>query len=289
MGHYDLYSSLGLDRWAPPDALAAELDRRIAWAQTGNPSALDELHCARAILGDPGRRTTYDRMLDNPAGPPVTTDTLRQLAASAPGGGSSGSPGSSGGRGALRILVPVITLLVGLGLGAGAVALFAGDDGDSGQAISTGDREEAESLTQEFIVLDSRDAALDWAEDHFDRRVRNELIEELGASGSLRDFTGMEDLFGGTGLATGPATEFSSVVAYEAIASGISMQDALDSLSSEQNFGTGEMGSSLMVPVLDRSDRALGFVVFIDDGGDYRVAGFVATGAVTDSGYGWDA
>lgn len=99
----------------------------------------------------------------------------------------------------------------------------------------------------------------------------------------------MEDLFGGAGLSSGSATEFSSVVAYEASASGTTVQDALDALSSEQNFRTEEMDSSLMVPVLDRSDRALGFVVFIDDGDDYRVAGFVAAGAVGDSGYGWDA
>lgn len=293
MGHYDLYSSLGLDRSAPPDALAAELDQRIAWAQSQNPAALEELTCARTILGDGARRTTYDRMLDNPAGPPVTADTLRQLAASAPGGSLSGPAGPtgapSGGRGALRILVPVVALLVGLGLGAGAVALFNGGDGDSGHVISTGDREAVESMTREFIALGSSDEAADWAEDHFDPRVRDELTEELGASGSLRDFTGIEDLFGGAGLSSGSATEFSSVVAYEASASGTTVQDALDALSSEQNFRTEEMDSSLMVPVLDRSDRALGFVVFIDDGDDYRVAGFVAAGVVGDSGYGWDA
>lgn len=290
MGHYDLYSSLGLDRSAPPDALAAELGQRIAWAQSQNPAALEELTCAWTILGDAARRTTYDRMLDNPAGPPVTADTLRQLAASAPGGGLSGPTNSpSGGRGALRILVPVVALLVGLGLGAGAMALFAGGDGGPGHVISTGDREAVESMTQEFIALGSSDEAADWAEDHFDRRVRDELTEELGASGSLRDFTGMEDLFGGSGLSSGSATEFSSVVAYEAAASGTSLQDALDALSSEPNFRADEMASSLMVPVLDRSDRALGFVVFIDNGDDYRVAGFVAAGVVDDSGYGRDA
>ena len=81
MAHYNLYKSLGLDRDQASIALCAELDRRISSGATSNPGGQEELEVARAILGDPARRSVYDFQLDDHNAPDITVAALRQLAA----------------------------------------------------------------------------------------------------------------------------------------------------------------------------------------------------------------
>lgn len=80
MAHYNLYDSLRLDRAKDPAALAQEIDQRIQSGNTWNPGGLEELQVARAVLGDPYRRSAYDQRLNDPNAPAMTPDSLRQLA-----------------------------------------------------------------------------------------------------------------------------------------------------------------------------------------------------------------
>ncbi|MDN6440328.1 MAG: hypothetical protein L0K27_12765, partial [Corynebacterium nuruki] len=81
MSHYDLYTSLGLDRTAPTTALATDIDRRIADLGAAGGARYSELRTARAVLGDDGRRRLYDQQLDNPAAPEITVADVEELAA----------------------------------------------------------------------------------------------------------------------------------------------------------------------------------------------------------------
>ena len=81
MAHYNLYKSLGLDRAQDSITLGAELDKRINSGETSNPGGEEELQVARAILGDPARRSVYDFQLDDRNAPEITVGALRQLAA----------------------------------------------------------------------------------------------------------------------------------------------------------------------------------------------------------------
>ena len=87
MAHYNLYDSLRLDRAKDAAALAQEIDQRIQAGSTRNPGGLEELQVARAVLGDPYRRSAYDQRLNDPNAPTMTPDSLRQLAHLNMGGG----------------------------------------------------------------------------------------------------------------------------------------------------------------------------------------------------------
>ncbi|AWT27057.1 hypothetical protein Csp1_23070 [Corynebacterium provencense] len=80
MSRYTLYRSLGLDRSRDPQQLAAQLDQ---WLKMPDQDALrlEELRVARAILGDPWKRTEYDRRIDDPAAAPMSLAELTELAA----------------------------------------------------------------------------------------------------------------------------------------------------------------------------------------------------------------
>ncbi|APT91361.1 hypothetical protein CSPHI_10540 [Corynebacterium sphenisci DSM 44792] len=110
MRTFDFYASIGLDRAKPPGQLAAEID----WALTApglDAGQVDQLRTARAILGDPARRTIYDRHLDDPAAGPLGVEELRRLAGTgsaagpagpgpAPAAGAHPGPPTGGGAGA---------------------------------------------------------------------------------------------------------------------------------------------------------------------------------------------
>lgn len=80
MSHYNLYSSLGLDRSQSAESIEYEIEQRINAGLINNPGGLDELQVAQRVLGDPERRAIYDRRLDDPYAPEITVDALRQLA-----------------------------------------------------------------------------------------------------------------------------------------------------------------------------------------------------------------
>lgn len=80
MSHYNLYSSLGLDRSQSAESIEYEIEQRINAGLINNPGGIDELQVAQRVLGDPDRRAIYDRRLDDPYAPEITVDALRQLA-----------------------------------------------------------------------------------------------------------------------------------------------------------------------------------------------------------------
>ena len=115
MAHYDLYQALNLDRSKAPDEISAELSERLEKNELDNIGGREEVEIARAILGDPQKRTAYDSRLDDPNAPEVDVNALRQLAAAdfsagtAPAGdpaagaapaGAAGAAGMAGAAGA---------------------------------------------------------------------------------------------------------------------------------------------------------------------------------------------
>lgn len=81
MAHYDLYQALNLDRSKTPEEISAELSNRLENNELDNIGGREEVEIARAILGDPQKRTAYDSRLDDPNAPEVDVNALRQLAA----------------------------------------------------------------------------------------------------------------------------------------------------------------------------------------------------------------
>ena len=115
MAHYDLYQALNLDRSKTPEEISAELSNRLENNELDNIGGREEVEIARAILGDPQKRTAYDSRLDDPNAPEVDVNALRQLAAAdfsagtAPAGdpaagaapaGAAGAAGMAGAAGA---------------------------------------------------------------------------------------------------------------------------------------------------------------------------------------------
>lgn len=99
MSRYTFYSSLGLDRDRDPQQLAAQLDQWLKMPGLDR-AQVAELQAARAILGNPVKRTEYDRRIDDPSAPDMTMAELQELAArqSAPGWGrpDAGAPSVPG-------------------------------------------------------------------------------------------------------------------------------------------------------------------------------------------------
>lgn len=93
--HIDLYRAFGLDRMASPAELAGQLTDKLAATPPGNAVLHDQLHTARAILGDPGRRAAYDARLADPFAPVLDPQALSHLAASPGAVGAAPSAGAS--------------------------------------------------------------------------------------------------------------------------------------------------------------------------------------------------
>lgn len=141
MPSYDLYSSLGLDRGRTTDQLAAELDQRLAGTSRGAPQ-WQELADARAVLGDPTRRSMYDQRLGDPS-QTVTPAEIQQLAAMNVGAVSGGTGTGGGLTGVIKqnpklsatvgVLAVAVLVVGGLAIG-GAVGGGDGDDTSSSTA-----------------------------------------------------------------------------------------------------------------------------------------------------------
>lgn len=100
MAHYDLYSSLGLDKSSSSESLAAELDRRLGEGTHTNPGGEEELKVARAILGDEQKRSMYNSRLDDPQAQEITISSLRDLAQMNFSGATPAGPSAPAGSGA---------------------------------------------------------------------------------------------------------------------------------------------------------------------------------------------
>lgn len=87
MPHHNLYHVLGID----PSLGCRQIDDAVRHVQDLpdlSPEHARDLHLARLILGDPGRRARYDAALADPRAPTITPMALEQLAA-LPGAPSS--------------------------------------------------------------------------------------------------------------------------------------------------------------------------------------------------------
>ena len=107
MAHYDLYSSLGLDRAMDSSAILTEIEHRISSGITTNPGGMEELDIAKRILGNPTKRGMYDAKLADLQAADVNIVALRELAnadfgeaaaptAAAAAPGATGAAASSG-------------------------------------------------------------------------------------------------------------------------------------------------------------------------------------------------
>lgn len=81
MSHYNLYNSLGLDPEASSEELAQKIQQRIIDGDTSNQGGAEELNLAREILGNPEKRSMYDRRLADQNSAPMNVESLRSLAA----------------------------------------------------------------------------------------------------------------------------------------------------------------------------------------------------------------
>ncbi|WP_417287998.1 hypothetical protein [Corynebacterium variabile] len=83
MANLNLYDLLGISPDTPPTTVGTDLDTQInnlrAQGYADTSGELDQLLTARAILGDPYKRDTYDAALAGPDGV-VTVDWLHNLA-----------------------------------------------------------------------------------------------------------------------------------------------------------------------------------------------------------------
>ena len=75
----NLYVIHKLDRRQSPAELAAQLTSELARTDPRDNLTRSRIETARVILGDPQRRSAYDRQLDDAAAPEVTEQTLAQL------------------------------------------------------------------------------------------------------------------------------------------------------------------------------------------------------------------
>lgn len=69
----DWYSVFGLDRNAPSEELSRKLDDRLAATNTADTRTIEQLREARATLGDPRSKASYDASLAHAPGPPSMT------------------------------------------------------------------------------------------------------------------------------------------------------------------------------------------------------------------------
>lgn len=143
MAHYDLYQALNLDRSKAPDEISAELSERLEKNELDNIGGREEVEIARAILGDPQKRTAYDSRLDDPNAPEVDVNALRQLAAA-----DFSAPAAPTGNHAAGAGVPA-----GAAGAAGAVGMAGAEHSQEKQGPSLGERfKDASAKTQQQVA-----------------------------------------------------------------------------------------------------------------------------------------
>lgn len=186
MAHYDLYQALNLDRSKAPDEISAELSERLEKNELDNIGGREEVEIARAILGDPQKRTTYDSRLDDPNAPEVDVNALRQLAAA-----DFSAPAAPTGDHAAGAGVPAGAV------GAAGVAGAAGAQHSAEkQGPSLGERfKEAGAKTQQQVA-----PAMEKTKKEFGRSSKMAiLITAIATAVVMLLIFGAVSLFGGTG------------------------------------------------------------------------------------------
>lgn len=189
MAHYDLYQALNLDRSKAPDEISAELSERLEKNELDNIGGREEVEIARAILGDPQKRTTYDSRLDDPNAPEVDVNALRQLAAAdfSAGTAPAGDPAAGAG-------VPAGA--VGVAGTAGAAGMAGAEHSQEKQGPSLGERfKEAGAKTQQQVA-----PAMEKTKKEFGRSSKMAiLITAIATAVVMLLIFGAVSLFGGTG------------------------------------------------------------------------------------------
>ncbi|HEY4598151.1 hypothetical protein [Corynebacterium sp.] len=143
LAHYDLYQALNLDRSKAPDEISAELSERLEKNELDNIGGREEVEIARAILGDPQKRTAYDSRLDDPNAPEVDVNALRQLAAA-----DFSAPAAPTGDHAAGAGIPA-----GAAGAAGAAGMAGAENSQEKQGPSLGERfKEAGAKTQQQVA-----------------------------------------------------------------------------------------------------------------------------------------
>lgn len=290
MGHYDLYSSLGLERTGSSADIVTDLQRRLDDGRTDNPGGEEELRLASTILGDPEKRRLYDTRINDPDAPPVTISAIRELAAlqpvgaPAPGPGTAPGPDAGSGRpssfDAARerateqahkvsseykrssrtalILTAVASLVVGALLASAAFVVF-GNGGGSTGVDNVGD---AEKKVQEFLDLRTADEARTWLGENSAAETRSGLTSTLSLNEG-GNFAGTDAYF----QATDPEVGYSVNMVRDWFAP---MYRVTQERFSEAAAAEG-LEDLVMVTVLDAAGVNVGVVFMAKAGDDWRM------------------
>ena len=289
MAHYDIYQSLGLERFASSTDLAQQIDDRLAAVGPGDAGAREELTVARSILGDETRRGLYDQRLDDPSAAEIDIDSLRELASLNLGGqaGGSGAPTGSGkgqqfqqqagqfartawaktaeashqvqdsfkqSKGLAIIVTAVVTAVV-VGVAGWALGLF-------GQT----EDKAAKGLVNEMLDKNHSDDLRSWIQDNSTHQDRDEVMSSLKLSGD-DSFNGMDALFGGSDLSAGTRVLDAEQLK---MSLGSSSKDFYEG-AEDEGYTREEIDSIIFIAVIDKNDKPRGAVGMLERDGDFQI------------------
>ncbi len=289
MAHYDIYQSLGLERFASSTDLAQQIDDRLAAVGPGDAGAREELTVARSILGDETRRGLYDQRLDDPSAAEIDIDSLRELASLNLGGQAGGSAAPTGsGKGqqfqqqagqfartagaktaeashqvqdsfkqskGLAIIVTAVVTAVVVGVAGWALGLF-------GQT----EDKAAKGLVNEMLDKNHSDDLRSWIQDNSTHQDRDEVMSSLKLSGD-DSFNGMDALFGGSDLSAG-----TRVLDAEQLKMSLgSYRKEFYEEAEDEGYTREEIDSIIFIAVIDKNDKPRGAVGMLERVGDFQI------------------
>ena len=289
MAHYDIYQSLGLERFASSTDLAQQIDDRLAAVGPGDAGAREELTVARSILGDETRRGLYDQRLDDPSAAEIDIDSLRELASLNLGGQAGGSAAPTGsGKGqqfqqqagqfartagaktaeashqvqdsfkqskGLAIIVTAVVTAVVVGVAGWALGLFG----------KTEDKA-AKGLVNEMLDKNHSDDLRSWIQDNSTHQDRDEVMSSLKLSGD-DSFNGMDALFGGSDLSAGTRVLDAEQLK---MSLGSSSKDFYEG-AEDEGYTREEIDSIIFIAVIDKNDKPRGAVGMLERDGDFQI------------------
>ena len=289
MAHYDIYQSLGLERFASSTDLAQQIDDRLAAVGPGDAGAREELTVARSILGDETRRGLYDQRLDDPSAAEIDIDSLRELASLNLGGQAGGSAAPTGsGKGqqfqqqagqfartagaktaeashqvqdsfkqskGLAIIVTAVVTAVVVGVAGWALGLF-------GQT----EDKAAKGLVNEMLDKNNSDDLRSWIQDNSTHQDRDEVMSSLKLSGD-DSFNGMDALFGGSDLSAGTRVLDAEQLK---MSLGSSSKDFYEG-AEDEGYTREEIDSIIFIAVIDKNDKPRGAVGMLERDGDFQI------------------
>lgn len=289
MAHYDIYQSLGLERFASSTDLAQQIDDRLAAVGPGDAGAREELTVARSILGDETRRGLYDQRLDDPSAAEIDIDSLRELASLNLGGQAGGSAAPTGsGKGqqfqqqagqfartagaktaeashqvqdsfkqskGLAIIVTAVVTAVVVGVAGWALGLF-------GQT----EDKAAKGLVNEMLDKNHSDDLRSWIQDNSTHQDRDEVMSSLKLSGD-DSFNGMDALFGGSDLSAGTRVLDAEQLK---MSLGSSSKDFYEG-AEDEGYTREEIDSIIFIAVIDKNDKPRGAVGMLERDGDFQI------------------